>query len=90
MRPEEEFTEALRSLGCVVSGEHPIMDGAKHRITVDGDKNHEHSGFYVVHLDGHPAGYIKNNRTGVDMKWKSKGYALDPEEKAQHASGSRQ
>ena len=82
MRPEEEFTEALRSLGCVVSGEHPIMDGAKHRITVDGDKNHEHSGFYVGHLDGHPAGYIKNNRTGVDMKWKSKGYALDPEEKA--------
>jgi N12 class adenine-specific DNA methylase/antirestriction protein ArdC/phage/plasmid primase-like uncharacterized protein len=83
MRPEEEFSEALRSLGCVVSGEHPIMDGTKHRITVDGDKTSEKSGFYVGHLDGHPAGYIKNNRTGVDMKWKSKGYALDPEEKAQ-------
>ena len=83
MQPEEEFIEALRSLGCVVSGDHPIMDGAKHRITVDGDRNHEHSGFYVGHLDGHPAGYIKNNRTGVDMKWKSKGYALDHEEKAQ-------
>jgi N12 class adenine-specific DNA methylase/antirestriction protein ArdC/phage/plasmid primase-like uncharacterized protein len=83
MRPEEEFSEALRSLGCVVSGDHPIMDGAKHRITVDGDKSSEKSGFYVGHLDGHPAGYIKNNRTGVDMKWKSKGYALDPEEKAQ-------
>ena len=83
MRPEEEFTEALRSLSCVVSGEHPIMDGAKHRITIDGDKKHEHSGFYVGHLDGHPAGYIMNNRTGVEMKWKSKGYSLDPEEKAQ-------
>ena len=29
-----------------------------------------------------PAGYIKNNRTGLDMKWKSKGYVLSPEEKA--------
>ncbi|MDI1232516.1 MAG: DUF5710 domain-containing protein [Methylobacter sp.] len=83
MQPEDEFAEALRSLGCVVDGQHPIMDGAKHRIVVEGDKSRERSGFYVGHLDGHPAGYIKNNRTGVDMKWKSKGYALDPEEKAQ-------
>jgi putative DNA primase/helicase len=37
---------------------------------------------HVGHLDGHPAGYIKNNRTGVEMKWKSKGYSLDPEQKA--------
>jgi phage/plasmid primase-like uncharacterized protein len=59
------------------------MDGAKHRIVVDGDKSGERTGFYVGHLDGHPAGYIKNNRTGIDMKWKSKGYVLDPEEKAQ-------
>jgi len=83
MRPEDEFAEALRSLGCVVDGHHPIMDGAKHRIVVDGDKSGERTGFYVGHLDGHPAGYIKNNRTGIDMKWKSKGYVLDPEEKAQ-------
>ncbi|WP_419636863.1 toprim domain-containing protein, partial [Thiolapillus sp.] len=40
------------------------------------------AGFYVGHLDGHPAGYIKNNRTGIDMKWKSKGYSLDSQEKA--------
>lgn len=83
MKPEEEFAEALRSLGCVVEGKHPIMDGAKHRIAVEGDKNGEQAGFYVGHLDGHPAGYIKNNKTGIDMKWKSKGYALDPEQKAQ-------
>ena len=83
MRPEDEFAEALRSLGCIVDGQHPLMDGAKHRIVVEGDKSSERSGFYVGHLDGHPAGYIKNNRTGVAMKWKSKGYALDPEEKAQ-------
>ena len=82
MTPREEFAEALKSLGCVVSGDHPIMDGKKHRIGVEGDKKGEQAGFYVGHLDGHPAGYIKNNRTGVDMKWKSKGYSLDPQEKA--------
>jgi antirestriction protein ArdC/phage/plasmid primase-like uncharacterized protein len=84
MTPREEFAEALRSVGCVLSGEHPIMDGAKHRITVEGEKFTENSGsgFYVGHLDGHPAGYVKNNKTGADLTWKSKGYTLDPEQKA--------
>ncbi len=82
MTPREEFTQALEVLGCIVAGEHPIMDGQKHRIGVDGDRKGEQAGFYVCHLDGHPAGYIKNNRTGIDMKWKAKGYSLDPEEKA--------
>jgi putative DNA primase/helicase len=84
MPPREEFAEALRSVGCVVSGGHPMMDGATHRISVVGEKHSEKagSGFYVGHLDGHPAGYIKNNKTGDEMKWKAKGYSLDPEQKA--------
>jgi len=88
MAPHEEFADALRAIGCVVSGGHPIMDGQKHRITVEGEKHSEKagSGFYVGFLDGHPAGYIKNNKTGIDMKWKSKGYTLDPEEKARLAA----
>lgn len=81
MTPIEEFAESLRALGCVVTGEHPNMDGKRHRIAVEGDRKGEKSGFYVAHLDGHPAGYIKNNRTGVDMRWKSKGYTLNQEEK---------
>lgn len=83
MRPQEEFVEALSALGCQLDDKHPVMDGAKHRIAVAGDTKGEQSGFYVGHLDGHPAGYIKNNRTGIDMKWKSKGYVFDPEQKAQ-------
>jgi len=35
-----------------------------------------------IEKGGHPAGYIKNNRSGVDMRWKSKGYTLSDEEKA--------
>lgn len=82
MTPKEEFAEALRSLGCIVDGAHPVMDGKKHRIGTEGDKKGEQAGFYIGHLDGHPAGYIKNNRTGLEMKWQSKGYSLDTEEKA--------
>ncbi|MCP4287509.1 MAG: DUF1738 domain-containing protein [Gammaproteobacteria bacterium] len=82
MTPGEEFAEALRSVGCLVSGEHPMMDSKRHRIAAEGDKSGEKAGFYIGHLDGHPAGYIKNNRTGIVIKWKSKGYSLDHQEKA--------
>lgn len=82
MMPRDEFSDSLRALGCVVDGDHPIMDGSKQRIAVDGDRRGETAGFYVGHLDGHPAGYIKNNRTGEELRWKSKGYTLGAEEKA--------
>ncbi len=88
--PVVEFTDALRSLGCVVSSpEHVKMDGQKQRIRVEGDKGSEKSGFYVSHLDGRPAGYIKNNRTSEELRWKAKGYSLSPEQKAKlHANAA--
>ena len=79
--PEDEFKEALSSMGAIVSGKHPVMDSKPHRIEMDGDKQGEKAGFYVAHLDGMPAGYIKNNRTGKELKWKSKGYVLTDEQK---------
>jgi phage/plasmid primase-like uncharacterized protein len=39
------------------------------------------AGFFAV-AGERPVGYIKNNKTGIDLKWKSKGYAFDPEQKA--------
>ena len=80
--PREEFADVLRSVNGDISGEHPIMDGQKHRFKVDGDKTSKKSGFYVGFLDGHPAGYVKNNRTGVEIKWKRKGYVLNEAERA--------
>lgn len=82
MPPQQEFADTLKSLGCIVTDSHPIMDGKTHRIRVEGDKKGEKAGFYVGHLDGHPAGYAKNNRTGIEITWKSKGYSFTPEEKA--------
>ncbi|MFO3233491.1 zincin-like metallopeptidase domain-containing protein [Legionella pneumophila serogroup 5] len=80
--PADEFKAALISLGAIVSGGHPIMDGNSHRIATEGDKNGEKAGFYVAHLDGIPAGYIKNNRTGAELNWKYKSYILTDEQKA--------
>lgn len=85
---QDEFADALRSLGCIVppGSQHPIMDGKKHRIETEGDKHGEKAGFYVGHTDGHPAGFIQNNKTGQSLKWKSKGYTLSEEEKAKLAA----
>lgn len=85
LSPVDEFADALRNVGCVVSGEHPIMDGRTHRISVEGDRPADKSGagFYVGYLDGHPAGYIKNNKTGEELRWKSLGYVFNAAEKAQ-------
>ncbi|PTQ87294.1 zincin-like metallopeptidase domain-containing protein [Nitrosomonas ureae] len=83
INPHVEFADLLRAQGCLVDGNHPVMDGSTHRIKVIGDKSGEKSGFYVAHLDGHPAGYFKNNRTGIEIRWKAKGYSLTDEQKAE-------
>lgn len=80
--PEVEFGEAMKALGLQVPAGHPIMDGKTHRVPAEGDSKGETAGFYVAFTDGHPAGYIKNNRSGLDMRWKSTGYSLSNEEKA--------
>lgn len=90
MTPREEFAEALRGIGCVVEGTHPIMDGAAHRIKTEGDRQEAYSEFYVAHLDGRPAGYMKNNRTGEELRWKTQGAFVSQQEKAAfHAECAR-
>lgn len=70
--PLEEFRDVLAKAGCLLTENHPIMDGKPHRIALDSDKKGEKSGFYVGFLDGHPAGYVKNNRSGEEIKWRSR------------------
>lgn len=80
--PREELATEMRRLGLVVSGEHPLMDGQPHRVPIEGDKRGEKGGFYVAHLDGRPAAYIKNHRLGLETTWKAKGFAVSDEDKA--------
>lgn len=81
LSPREDFAQALQALGCTVEGEHPVMDGQTHRIATEGDSQGSKSGFYVVHVDGHPAGYAKNNRSGDEIRWKSTGVHVSAQEK---------
>lgn len=82
-RPEDEFKDFLIDMKVIVDGEHPIMDGTKQRIKVEGDKNGEKSGNYVAYLDGKPNAVFNNHRTGQTVKWKAKGYSLSAKEKAE-------
>ena len=85
MTPREEFAEALRSVGCIVEGEHPLMDGAAHRIRTEGDRAEASSGFYVAYMDGRPAGYVKNNRTGEEVRWKTQGAFISQQDETRRA-----
>jgi phage/plasmid primase-like uncharacterized protein len=65
-----DFAMALHRAGLRVSG--PVeMDGTLRRVAVEGDRKGQKSGTYVGHLDGWPAGYIRNHKTGTEIRWKA-------------------
>jgi len=65
----DQFRKAMAEQGIVVTGE-IIADGKFHRIHVDGDKKQVRNGFYILHLDGKPAGAFGcNKRYGNDAKF---------------------
>jgi phage/plasmid primase-like uncharacterized protein len=65
-----DFVVALHRAGLHVSG--PVeMDGTLRRVAVEGDRKGQKSGTYVGHLDGWPAGYIRNHKTGTEIRWKA-------------------
>ena len=68
--PREAFRDALAEAGFRLDGL-PEMDGALHRVPVEGDKARERSGAYVGYLDGRPAGFMQNFRTGQKTTWKA-------------------
>ena len=85
--PAEQFAAAIRASGLRLDGP-PQMDGELHRIPAEGDKGRERSGAYTGYLDGHPAGFIQNHRTGVKKTWRATGQAaaLGARDRAQLAA----
>jgi putative DNA primase/helicase len=79
--PRAEFAEVLRSLGAVVEGEHPIMNGERQRIRAENDKRGEQTIFYIGHLDGVANGYAENNRTKEVRRWKARSQHLSEEQR---------
>lgn len=81
MDPRQEFAQALRSAGLDLGGHLPVMDGKMQRVpTLDG-KPGTLDGAYIGHLDGHPAGWYQNHKTGEKTTWKATGHTLTPQQK---------
>ena len=80
---QAEFADALHRAGLRPKGA-PIMDGQKHRVAVEGDSKGKRSGTYIGHLDGRPAGYIHNFKTGEEVRWSASRVAggMTPAERA--------
>jgi len=76
--PIEEFTAELKSYGLILDGP-AIMDGEWHRTKVQEGKAGSKDGAYKGYLDGHPAGFIRNYKTGEETAWKATGQFLNPD-----------
>lgn len=74
--PEQEFLEAMQAHG--LTPQEVIPDGKLNRFAVNG-KAGDRSGWYVLHLNGIPAGAFGNWKTDLQVTWCS----LDGEADAQ-------
>lgn len=81
----DRFTHAMREAG--IETEATIQaDGQRHRFRVTGDKAGSENGWYVLHLDGVPAGAFGCWKRGVSATWcaKSASVMTDAERQALH------
>lgn len=67
---ESQFRQAMQNAGIHYSGE-IIADGKLHRFHIEGHKQGTLNGAYTLHLNGHPAGYFQDHKTGISQTWRS-------------------
>lgn len=67
-----QFRQAMLAAGIHYSDE-IIADGNLHRFHIDGHKRGSLNGAYTLHINGHPAGYFQDFKTGVSQIWKFNG-----------------
>lgn len=65
----KQFLADLAENGMVVD-EPIIADGLLHRVHVSGDKPGTKNGAYILHMDGHPAGYFEHFSRGLKATWR--------------------
>ena len=80
-----DFLDAMRQRG-LDPVEDIVADGQLHRVRWAGDKNGSRNGAYVLHLDGHPAGFVECFKRGIRFTWSAKGARLDPAERKAFAA----
>ena len=67
----DQVLRKMRELGIYpAKDDYLILDGKLHRYTIQGDKPSTKNGAYLVHIDGIPAGYFQNWKTGEKTTWR--------------------
>lgn len=81
----QRFADAIRAAG-LTPPEHIEADGELHRFASNG-KRGDDAGYYVLHLDGVPAGHFGCWRAGIAQTWRADmGRQLSPVEAMAHQS----
>jgi len=76
--PQQEFGKVLADMGLDLGGSLPVMDGRIHRVYATVGKSGNRDGAYCGYLDGHPAGWGQNYKTGEKINWTAPtGHTLD-------------
>lgn len=69
--PVAEFASTARNAGLEIYG-HIVADGKIHRCQIGDDRKGKKNGWYVLHLDGIPAGAFGSWKLGVTNNWCAK------------------
>lgn len=70
--PVNQFMTAAKDAGILLNG-HIIVDGVLHRSHIEGHRAGTKNGAYVLHLDGVPAGWAMDYKTGYSFTWRQDG-----------------
>ncbi|MBA3697132.1 MAG: toprim domain-containing protein [Methylotenera sp.] len=68
----DQFRQAMQAAGIQYAGE-IIADGRLHRFHIEGHSLCSKNGAYTLHLDGRPAGFFQDYKSGLSHKWKKLG-----------------
>ena len=81
--PIHQFSNAMAAAG-ITPPDAIIADGCLHRFSANG-KCTDAAGYYVLHLDGIPAGMFGCWRSGINQTWRADiGRQLTPQENSTH------
>jgi putative DNA primase/helicase len=82
--PIHQFSEAARQAGLTINNA-IIADGKLHRCMIEGDQRGKRNGWYVLHLDGSPAGVFGSWKTGESHTWSAQpNHELTSSEREEH------
>lgn len=69
---ESQLRQAMQAAGIHYSGE-IVPDGKLQRFHIEGHKRGSKNGAYILHVDGCPAGWFMDYKTGISQKWRMSG-----------------